>query len=220
LQREAAAFANPEGRPPFAVVLMDDGAPDTDRAAIAALPFPVTVAVDPLAEGAAGHAAAYRAGGKEVVMLLTALPAGATPADVEQNLAVYADLLPQAVAAMDGPAGDLQNDRPAASQLVTVLAAQGRGLVTWDRGLNAADQVARREGLATATVFRAIDADDERAEVIRRYLDRAAFRAVQEGEVIVVGRTRPETVAALIAWSLEGRSRDVAIAPVSALLAD
>jgi hypothetical protein len=218
--REAAPFDNPDARPPFAVVLIDDGAAETDRAAIAALPFAVTVALDPLAAGAADHAAAYRAGGKEVIMLLTSLPAGATPADIEQNLAVYADLLPQAVAAMEGPAGDLQNDRPVATQLVAVLGAQGRGLVTWDRGLNAADQVARREGLPTAMVFRAVDADDERAEVIRRYLDRAAFRAAQEGEVMVVGRTRPETVAALIAWALEGRSRDVAIAPVTALMAD
>jgi polysaccharide deacetylase 2 family uncharacterized protein YibQ len=54
--------------------------------------------------------------------------------------------------------------------------------------------------------------------VIRRYLDRAAFKAAQEGRVVVVGRTRPETVAALLEWTVEGRAATVALAPLTAAL--
>ena len=39
---------------------------DLDRAALAALPLPVTIALDPTDPGAAERAAAYRAAGKEV----------------------------------------------------------------------------------------------------------------------------------------------------------
>ena len=61
--------------------------------------------------------------------------------------------------------------------------------------------------------FRDLDGDGEAAPVIRRYLDRAAFKAAQEGRVTVVGRTRPETVAALLEWTVEGRAATVALAP-------
>ena len=67
---------------------------------------------------------------------------------------------------------------------------------------------------------RNLDADAENEATIRRYLDRAAFKAAQEGRVTVVGHTRPETIAALLAWSIEGRAATVALAPVSAVLAD
>ena len=38
---------------------------------------------------------------------------------------------------------------------------------------------------------------------------RAAFKAAQEGRVTVVGSTRPETVAAIMEWSIEGRASSV-----------
>jgi hypothetical protein len=221
--REAGAFMPTGDRPPFAIILLDTAPAGTDPAgtdpaAIASLPFPVTVAIDPLSPGAADRAAIYRAAGKEVLMLLTALPEGATAADIEQNLAVMADTLPQATGAIDGPAARVQNDLQAAGQLVPVLAAQGRGLVTWDVGLDAAAQVARREGLPAATIFRHLDADGESRHVIRRYLDRAAFRAAQEGEVAVAGEIRPETIAALLEWAAEGRAATVDLAPASVLM--
>jgi polysaccharide deacetylase 2 family uncharacterized protein YibQ len=220
LVREAGAFTPVDGRPPFAIILIDLADPDTDTAAIAALPFPVTIAIDPLSPGAAARAATYRTAGKEVLMLLTALPEGATAADIEQNLAVMAETLPQATGAMDGPAARVQNDLQAAGQLVPILAAQGRGLVTWDVGLDAAAQVARREGLPVATIFRNLGTDSESRPAIRRTLDRAAFRAVQEGEVAVAGAINPETVAALIEWAAEGRAATVNLAPASALMAN
>ena len=102
--------------------------------------------------------------------------------------------------------------------MVPILADQGRGLVTFDQGLNAADQEARRNDLPATTIFRRIDADAEDAPVIRRYLDRAAFKAAQDGRVVVIGTLRPETVTGILEWAVEGRASTVALAPITALL--
>jgi polysaccharide deacetylase 2 family uncharacterized protein YibQ len=214
----ARAFDNPEGKPAFAIVLIDEGGADLDRAALAALPFAVSFALDPTDPRAADHAAIYRGAGQEVVMLATALPKGGQASDIEVALSAMATALPEAVAVMDLADRVFQADRPMATLVVPVVGAAGRGLLTWDQGLNAADQVARREAVPAAVVFRDLDGAGESAPVIRRYLDRAAFKAVQEGRVTVVGRARPETVAALLEWAVEGRAATVALAPLTAVL--
>lgn len=219
IRRFARSFENPQAKPLFAVLLVDTGAADVARADLAALPFPVTFVLDPLAPGAAEAEAIYRAAGQEVVMLASAIPEGATASDLEQSFAGLEGKLSNAVALIETPEGAFQNDRKLSAEVVTLLAAQGRGLVTFDRGLNAADQVARREGLPSAMIFRSLDDDGEDAPLIRRYLDRAAFKAAQEGEVAVIGTTRPETIAALMEWTVEGRAASVALAPITALMA-
>lgn len=214
----ARPFDNPAGKPLFALVLIDSGEADLDRAGFATLPFPVSFVVDPLAPGAAEAAAIYRAAGQEVIMLASGLPVGAQPSDVEQTFQAIDRALPQAVAVIDRVADGFQDNRLLASQIVPVIAAQGRGLLTYDRGLNAADQVARRDGVPTAMIFRRLDATGESIPTIRRYLDRAAFRAAQEGQVVVIGTTRRDTLAAIMQWAVEGRASSVALAPVSATL--
>ncbi|MGL5010408.1 MAG: divergent polysaccharide deacetylase family protein, partial [Paracoccaceae bacterium] len=206
MARFSVPFENPDAKPLFAILLIDTGEADVDRQATATLPFPVTIVIDPLSQDAAAHAALYRAGGKEVVMLASGIPEGATPADLEQTFEAHAAALPEAVAVIDRADGAFQNDRPLSTQLVPILVAQGRGLLTWDRGLNAADQVARREGLPTTMIFRQIDAEGEGVPEMRRYLDRAAFKSAQEGQVTVIGTLRAETLAALLEWTIEGRS--------------
>jgi hypothetical protein len=218
IARFSRAFANPDAKPIYAVVLVDDGADGVDRAALAALPFAVTFALDPLHPQAAAHAAIYRAGGQEVAMLSSGLPEGAAAADAEVALAEMARLLPEAIALVETVKPRFQDDRALASAVVPVLAAQGRGVLTWDRGLNAAAQVAQREGVPAAAAFRSLDAEGESTPTVRRYLDRAVFVAAQDGRVAVVGTTRPETVAGLLEWAVEGRAATVAVAPLSALL--
>jgi hypothetical protein len=215
----ARAFDNPQGKPRFAVVLIDTGEPDLDRMALAALPFPVTFALDPTAPGADLAATIYREAGQEVAMLATGIPQGATAADLEVTFGVHAGVLPEAVAVLDPETDGFQGNRALATLAVPVIAGQGRGMLSWDRGLNAADQVARREGVPSATIFRRLDAEDEPELTIRRYLDRAAFKAAQDGAVVVAGTTRPETVAALLSWAVEGRAATVALAPLTAVLA-
>lgn len=218
VQRFARSFANPDGKPLFAILLVDPGTAEVPRADLAALPFPVSFVLDPMAPGAAEAGALYRAAGQEVVMLATGIPKGATASDLEQSFAGLQGALPEAVALIDTADAIFQDDRGLAAEVVTLLADQGRGLVTFDRGLNAADQVARREGLPAATIFRSLDDDGEDAPLIRRYLDRAAFKAAQEGKVVVIGAARPETIAALMEWAVEGRSSSVALAPITAVM--
>lgn len=219
VRRFARPFDNPDGKPLFAILLIDPGTPELNRADLAALPFPVTFILDPLAEGTAEAAAIYRGAGQEVLMAATAIPPGAKASDLEQSFAGLEGRLPEAVALIETPEPRFQDDRTLAADVVTLLADQGRGLVTYDRGLNAADQVARRENLPSAMIFRSLDDDGEDSPLIRRYLDRAAFKAAQEGKVAVIGTARPETIAALLEWSVEGRSSTVALAPITALMA-
>jgi hypothetical protein len=218
LQRYARPFENPAAKPVFALLLIDTGGPEVDRTSLANLPFPVSFVIDPLAPDAATAAAIYRAAGQEVVMLGSGIPAGATASDLEVTFQTHASALPEAVAVIDLEAGGFQGDRGLSAEVATIIKGQGRGLLTYERGLNAADQVARREGLPTATVFRRLDGENEASPAIRRYLDRAAFKAAQDGRVVVIGTTRPETVAALLEWSVEGRASSVALAPATAVL--
>ena len=63
-----------------------------------------------------------------------------------------------------------------------------------------------------------VPADGESPAVMRRYLDRAAFKAAQDGRVIVAAKASADTMAALLEWTVEGRAGTVALAPASALL--
>lgn len=219
VKRFAQAFENPGAKPLFAVLLIDPGTGDVNRAELASLPFPVTFVVDPMAANAAEAAKTYRDAGQEVVMLANGIPKGANASDLEQSFAKLTETLPESVALIDTADATFQDNRGLAGEVVTLLAAQGRGVVTFDRGLNAADQVARREGVPSATIFRSLDDDGEDAPLIRRYLDRAAFKAAQEGQVVVIGTARPETIAALMEWAVEGRAASVALAPITAVMA-
>ena len=75
-----------------------------------------------------------------------------------------------------------------------------------------------RDGLPAAVIYRLLDGQGESQPVIRRYLDRAAFKAGQEGQVVVIGDTSSDTVEAILGWALEGKGAAVALAPVSAVL--
>lgn len=211
-------FDNPDAKPLFSIILVDDGSPELDRANLAALPFPVSFVIDPMAANSAEAARIYREAGQEVLMLASGIPDGATAGDLEQTFQALDMALPEAVAVIDRIEGGFQENLDQAGQILPIIAEQGRGIVTFDQGLNPADQIARREGVPSATVFRILDGTGESVPKMRNYLDRAAFKAAQEGRVVVIGSTRPETVAALLEWTVEGRAASVALAPVSAVL--
>ncbi len=214
----AATFDNPDAKPAFAIVLVDDGSPDLDRAGLAALPFPVSFALDPLDPATPERAAIYRAAGREVVMMVTGIATGAQASDVEVAFQSMEQGLPEAVAVMDLVDPTFQNNRGLAAAVIPILKAGGRGLLTWDEGLNAADQVARREDLEAAVLFRDLDQAGGDPVAVRRLLDRAVFKAGQDGQASVVGKADPATVAALLEWTVEGKAATVALAPVTAVL--
>jgi uncharacterized protein len=218
IERFARKFENASQKPLFAILLRDTGGPDIDREALAAIPFPVSFVIDPTLPDAGVAASIYRAAGQEILMLGSGIPAGATASDLAVSLEAMDKILPEAVGVVDQEVDGFQGNRTLATQVLALVADQGRGLISWDKGLNAAAQVAQREGVRNAVIFRSMDSADEKSAVIRRYLDRAAFKAAQDGRVVVEGQTRPETVKALLEWAVEGRAATVAFAPATAVM--
>ncbi|MHC0053020.1 divergent polysaccharide deacetylase family protein [Actibacterium sp. D379-3] len=218
LARYGAPFQPEDGTPLFSVILIDAGPDGLDRAALTTFTFPVTFAIDASRPDAAEALADYRAAGFEVVLLTGGMPQGATPQDLEVALTSYLSDLPQTVAVMDPETGGFQTNRPLLRQLMAIVKESGHGVITYDRGLNTAEQIAQSADVPAGLVFRTLDANRETAPTIRRYLDRAAFKATQDGHVIMVGHSYAETVTALFAWALEGKGAEVQMAPVSAIL--
>jgi uncharacterized protein len=216
LDRNAEPFENPEGRPLLALLLRDDPDFVGDISALAG--SNVTLVIDPDHPQAPGRAQMWRALGVEVALLATGLPSSVQASDFEVALEVLESSLPQALAFVSDPEGVFQADRARASAAALALAARGYGLVTWEKGLNPADQAARRADLPATRIFRAIDAEGESVPNIRRALDRAVFKATQDGQVVSWGHLRPETLQALAEWSQTARAGQVAPAPLSAVL--
>ncbi|PPB81685.1 polysaccharide deacetylase 2 family uncharacterized protein YibQ [Albidovulum inexpectatum] len=217
LERFAVRVERADGAPVVAVVLADE--PDAPMKAeeIAAIGQPVTVAVDPLAPNAAARARALRAAGLEVAILFPDMPANAAASDVEIAWQGFLEAVPEAIGIVSLPTSPLQKDRTLAQHVAELAAEDGRALVSVKRGLNAARQVAESLGVPSASIDRLLDARGESRLSIRRYLDMAALDARRSGEVVVLGRARPETVASLKAWVADGASNMV-VAPVSAVL--
>jgi len=212
LESYAMAFENPDAKPMMSLILIDSSEAPISDEALANLPFAISFAIDASRDDAGEVAKRYRAAGFEV-LLLTNLPTGAKASDVEVAFEAYSKAIPEAVAVLDRGATS-----KVARQIAGILADRGFGLVTPSKGLNSAQKAAAREGVPSVLIYRELDADNEDPDVIRRYMDRAAFRAVQEGSVIMLGQTRAETVEALVQWALEDRAASVVMAPVSAVL--
>lgn len=218
LARYAVPFMPKGNKPLFAVILIEAAEGGLDRASLATFSFPVTFALDPARAGASEAAREFHQAGFEVISLAGDLPEGATPQDVEVNLAAWQRAIPQAVAVMDPAEGGFGTSRPPLRALMDVLKQAGQGVISYDSGLNTVEQLAEAADVPSALVFRRLDARRENAATIRRYLDRAAFKAARDGHVVMVGHTYPETVTALFQWMLEGKGAEVTMAPISAIL--
>lgn len=217
LLAHATPFEVVEGQPLMSIVLIDPGPGRADPAALAGFPVPLTIGLDPMQPGATEAMAAYRAAGHEVAVL-TPLVEGAAPADVEQAFQVFLDRIPQAVSVLDLPEAVLQENRPRAAQVAEILAETGHGMITYERGLNSGLQVADSAGVPAIAVFRDFDDGTRDIEGMKRVLDAGAFRAAQQGGVIMTGALRPDTIAALAEWVLGSRASTVTLAPASAVL--
>ena len=212
----AAPFSAQEGQSYYAIILIDTGtkAGGLDQATIKTLNLPITIAIDPTRPNAAEDAAAYRAAGYEIAILASPLPQGATGQDVEITLEAWRQVLPEAVAVVEAPAPVFQSNRALSQAMTKALAREGLGLVTQNGGLNAAEQLAKSGNIPSARVWRVLDTGREKAPMIDRMLDRAAFEAEKSGAVVVMLSTWPESVAGLLHWQPEA---GVMLAPFSAL---
>ncbi|WP_190323887.1 divergent polysaccharide deacetylase family protein [Salipiger aestuarii] len=217
LERYAAAVTLPEGEPVMSVVLIDDGSGPLGPDTVGELPFPVSFAISPSHPDARAAAQAYRAGGFEV-LALAGVPDGAQASDVEINLEGALGAVPEAIGVLENPAGGLQGSRGVSEQAAEFLRDSGHGLLMLPKGLGTGEALARRVGVPTATVFRDFDGSGQDPRVMRRFLDQAAFRARQEGAVVMLGRLRADTVSALLLWGLQDRASSIALVPVSAIL--
>ena len=217
ITRFAAPFDNSDGRPIMAILLIDEGGARQSVEEMAAFPFPVSYVIDASRPDAAEAMADYRAAGREVVAMMP-LPEGAAPQDVEVSFEIYLARMPEVVAAMDTKAAAFQSGRKVASQVAEILADHGMGMITYSKGLNAATQLASREGVPAKLVFREFDNAGQNGAAIQRFLDQAAFRAGQQSGVILVGHNRPDTVTAVLEWGLGNRAATLALAPISAAL--
>ncbi|NBC95636.1 MAG: hypothetical protein GVY27_04685 [Deinococcus-Thermus bacterium] len=200
----------------LAIVLRHSG--QTAPEAIASLPVPVSVAVDPTAPNATEAVSAYRAAGLEVLLEGAGLPAGATPRDAEVAMAAHLAAMPEVIGLLDRRTGGFAGDRALTAQMVEILGQDGHGLLLWDEGLNSAFAIAERAGQTAALVYREVDAPEMSFRAIERGLDRAAFEAARTGETVVVATARAETLDAIRAWGEGTRAERVSAAPVSAVM--
>ncbi|WP_116082754.1 divergent polysaccharide deacetylase family protein [Tropicimonas sp. IMCC34011] len=218
LQRNAIPFEDAAGRPLLSVVLLDDGT--TTPETISGLAFPVTVAVDPASEDAAARAASLSGAGAEVVIMASGLPKGARPQDLETSVEDWLTRVPSAIGVMDTEARDLGADEDMARQAISALAREGHGLLLRDTGLGGAERLAGEAGLPSASLWRRIDMGEPRPAGIGRALDRAAFEAGRIGGVVVSATMAPDTLEGLRNWAAAEEDGSVALAPLSAILAD
>ena len=216
IQAYAAVFENTGDKPLMSIVLID-GADSVGGEALLDFPYPLTFALDPLDPNAAAKMATYRAAGFEVVILAD-MVSGASAVDAETALEVWFNGVPESVALLEGTGSGIQANREVSDQITAVLKDDGRGMITQDRGLNTVQKLAARDGVPSGVVFRDFDGAGQTPTVMRRFLDQAAFRAGQLGEVIMLGRVQPDTISALLLWGLQDRANRVALAPVSATI--
>ncbi|MEM1410630.1 MAG: divergent polysaccharide deacetylase family protein [Pseudomonadota bacterium] len=214
---QVEGWSGPDDRPLLSIIVIDESADASRLPALASFGAPLAFAVAGDAPGASDAMAAYRAAGHEVVLLAN-IPDGARPGDVEVAMEAQLRAVPEAVAVLDGTFAGFRGNRGVAGQVAEILSETGHGLVTFSQGLNAASQIATQAGVPVGTVFRDLDDQSQGNTVIRRFLDQAAFRAGQDGQAILVARTKGETISALLIWQQQDRASRVNIAPLSALL--
>ncbi|PIE10575.1 MAG: hypothetical protein CSA72_08710 [Rhodobacterales bacterium] len=217
LEAYAAQAPAPDGRPLLSVILIDDARIGLGPDAVSALPMQVSVALEASGSNARARMDAYRAAGVETLALAD-LPESGTAGDQQIALEALFSALPEAIALLDPGELGLGNNRVAISETITRLQDDGRGLVALSSGLGGALRAAEKDGVPAAAIYRDLDREGQDAQVIRRFLDQAAFRARNEGQVVLLARLRPDTLSALDLWSNAERAQGVSLVPVSVQL--
>ncbi|MQY41550.1 hypothetical protein GG681_02775 [Epibacterium sp. SM1969] len=215
-ERNSEEFILIDSRPLMSIVLLDEPG-SLGAEALAEFPYPLSFAIRADDPDAKSKAAARRAAGFEVLMLVD-LAREATPKDAEMSMEVWLPKMPEAVGLLEGVDSGFQGTRALADQVAALAESNGLGLVTQANGFNTVQKLAARDGVPAGVVFRDFDGAGQDPRAIRRFLDQAAFRANQEGAVIMLGRLQPDTISALLLWGLQDRASRVQLAPVSASL--
>ena len=214
LTTNASPWVDP-GVPKIAVVL-------TGMDATFALPqsgdLPLSVMIGALDEAAADEIASVRGLSQEVV-LVTPLPDGATASDAQVAFETYRPLLGSAVALMEAGEGQFMS-HDVAEAVVDLAGTDGLGVVTASGGLNPVAQIAETTGAHASLITRDLTDVAGDAGALKRALDQAAFKAGQDGAVILLAPATSDVIATLREWQGSARGKTVSLAPLSAVLRD
>ncbi|MBN8292389.1 divergent polysaccharide deacetylase family protein [Rhodobacter sp. NTK016B] len=215
LRNAATPDMQPDQRP-LGVVLIDSAEAETG---VLALPVPVTIALDPFDSDAPRRARAYRAAGHEIALRAARLPALASDSDIALTLDFWQREFPQTALFVDVPINGLGANAPLARDFAGMIAPYGYGAVSLRNGLDAFLQAARANGLPATSVYRALDDEDQGEFTIRRLIDRAAFEALRQDGIVVMGDAANRATMTELADFAAGSGRaGVALTPVSTTL--
>ncbi|WP_019955203.1 divergent polysaccharide deacetylase family protein [Yoonia vestfoldensis] len=217
LARYAADFDYAADLPMIAVVLLDNAMILDAPAVLSGLPFVPTIVLNASAPDVNARMRAYRDAGIEV-LLQADLPQGAQPSDLETTYIAAFGLVPEAIALFSDGTGPEVTNRALADQAIQLMADEGRGFVTVPRGLGGALRNVVTDGVPVANIARELDGAGESRDAIERSLQQAALRARQSGNAVLLGRTTPDTLAAIRNWAERTDPAQIALAPVSAIL--
>ncbi|WP_300908466.1 divergent polysaccharide deacetylase family protein [uncultured Desulfovibrio sp.] len=216
-ERELADLARPLPATALVLVIDDLGQSLEAAEALAALPFPVTLALWPRASGtgAAANLAGQRGLDCLVHMPMEPLPRADGSRPKPGAGALFTDMSPQALAAALEPAlsavptalglnnhmgSRFTGSASASRQLCAQLA--GRGFAVLDSLTSPHSRLAeaaRAAGLVS--MIRAVFLDtNRRTDAILAALDAAAARARSGGFAVAIGHPYPETLSALRRW--------------------
>ncbi|MBT4566425.1 MAG: hypothetical protein HOC45_00750 [Marinovum sp.] len=222
--RPIETFAMPkvsdEAKPLLTVVLIADEKNPIDIQALKQVPFPISLAIPMTGLESEKLMNFYRSNGFEVAVIID-YPNAASVQEIDAILTSGLARLNKTVAVIEGSPGNLQKTRSRSEQTAKILSQTGHGLLVYDKGLNTIVREAENLGVPVRTIYRNFDELKGGSRTIRRFLDGAAFRARQEGlksAIVVTASLHPETLNALLLWSMQSRSQTVTIAPLSQAL--
>ena len=222
--RPIQAFSMPkvpqDGKPILAIVLIADDKNQIDSQALKDIPFPLTIAVSSNSPNSTETLSHYRALGFEVAVQVNS-PSSLSALAVEQVLMSSIQAQNETVAVIEGIPGSFQKTRERSEQIAELLSASGHGLLVYEKGLNSIVQKAHKLAIPVGVIYRNLNQSGSDSRKVRGFLDGAAFRARQSGAnsaVVVTARLRPETLGALLIWSMQARSKSVTLAPLSQAL--
>lgn len=218
----AANFNAPENQPLISVILVDGGNESFSLDSLAAISFPMTIAVPADARDAAERARAFRAAGFEVLALvpddIAASMAAMDDQGVLETLAGIFEAVPEAVGILDARGGAIGGDSRVTRTTLDYLTLTGHVLLTQaGQGFNQTGRLAAAAGVPSATVERTLDSSGGGAAMVGS-LQRVALDARSRGGALLIGQGDQATLTSVLTWAFSPSSREVSLAPVTPLL--
>ena len=197
-------------------VIDTEGIDLIDPKLIAALPMPVTFAINPYSPSAEAVLRSLRAMKQEAVILAD-LSKGGSAEDIGSAVSGLMNTFPEVVGIMDSSGGRSINSQEAMLNIAKVLEIAGHGILVHQ---TSTDNIAKefiKNGIPAVKVRRDLDDADQSEVTIRSYLDNIVFNAGNSTSenAVVFARLRPTTMSALLIWDLQDNSRNIAIVPLS-----